>query len=897
MSFESGARVGPYEITGKLGEGGMGEVYRATDTKLQRQVAIKVLPAAFTEDKERLQRFEREAQLLAQLHHPNIASIFGLEESGPIRALVMELVDGPTLADRLEQGPLSIEESLSIARQIAEALEEAHEKGIVHRDLKPQNIKASMEGKVKVLDFGLAKAMDPVGTASGAPSGSQLAASPTLTLGATVQGVILGTAAYMSPEQAKGLPVDKRADVWAFGVVLYEMLVGGTLFAGDTVGDTLAAVIRKDVDLEKLPESTPPPLRRLLRRCLERNPKNRLHSIADARIVIDEVLSGRFEQETSVASVAAAPAPPAWRRLLPWTVAALGLVAAVGSWLAGSGARPAAPLYVDVAPPAGANFHFQGDFGAPAVLSPDGSTIVFGAVDEGASTFLWVRSLVTGETRKLEGTGGATAPFFSADGRSVGYFAGGRMLSIPVTGGTPLRIADAPNGRGGAWLTDGTIVYSPDFRSALQRVKATGGRPEPFTEIDAARHTTHRWPVVTPDGRAIVYLATNHDTARQSEIELRRVRIADGDDRPVISSLYNGGVTDGHLFFVRDGAILAQPFDADSATLSGEPRVVAQSPLSDPSTWRATFSVAAGRLLYSPAGILSGSRISRFDRTGRLLEELAPVGEYADVSISPDGRRLAVSGGTPLDIWLVDLDRRTTGRFTFGTEEDNAPTWSRDGRFLYWVEGYRRLLRRATDGGGAPELVYETEGGENSLYSADVSPDGKTLTVQVGEPPFIQTSDIALLHLGPPARLEPFQAGPGIQNDGVFSPDGRWIVFASAESGNVQVYVAAVPGAGAGPGAKWQVSVEGGTRAVWSADGSEIVYFDQSLNLSRVAVSDDGAGGLRFGAPEAMFGTTLLADAQSFDLAPDGQSLILNHFGEAQSQPLRLVVPWNGGDR
>jgi len=301
MSLAAGSRLGPYEIVSPIGAGGMGEVFRATDTKLRRDVAIKVLPAAFTEDKERLARFEREAQLLAQLHHPNIASIFGLEESDGTRALVMELVEGPTLAERLESGPLPFNESLSVSLQIAHALEEAHEKGIVHRDLKPQNIKASVEGKVKVLDFGLAKAMDPAGAASGSPSASHLAQSPTLTLGATVQGMILGTAAYMSPEQAKGFPVDKRADIWAFGVVLYEMLVGGTLFAGDSVGDTLAAVIRAEIDLDKLPPETPPAIRRLLRRCLERNPKNRLHAIADARIVLNEVLAG-------VADPAAAPA-------------------------------------------------------------------------------------------------------------------------------------------------------------------------------------------------------------------------------------------------------------------------------------------------------------------------------------------------------------------------------------------------------------------------------------------------------------------------------------------------------------------------------------------------------------------------------------------------------------
>ena len=532
----SGSRLGPYEIIAKLGEGGMGEVWRARDTRLDREVAIKVLTEAFVEDPERLARFEREARLLAQLNHPNIAHIYGLEASGDSHALVMEVVEGPTLADLLEQGALPLAECLSIARQIAEALEAAHEKGIIHRDLKPQNIKASEDGKIKILDFGLAKAMDPTAAASGAGSASQLARSPTLTMGATVQGMILGTAAYMAPEQAKGFAVDERADIWAFGVVLFEMLTGAPLFSGDSVGDTLAGVLRSEIDLDRLPGGTPPALRGLLRRCLERDPKIRFHSIADVRILLDEVLSGRSDRESPTSASGVAPPPATWRRLLPWGVTALALVAAAGTWMALSGARPAAPLSVDIAPPEGQRFHFQGDFGAPAVLSPDGSTIAFGAVGDDATTYLWVRSLATGESRKLEGTGGATAPFFSPDGRSLGFFASGRLLSIPVTGGSPLRIADAPNGRGGAWLPDGTIVYAPEFRSALLRVRSTGGRPEPITELDATRHSSHRWPVATRDGRTVVYLATNHDTARQAET-------TDADDHEDES---RGRLADGH---------------------------------------------------------------------------------------------------------------------------------------------------------------------------------------------------------------------------------------------------------------------------------------------------------------------------------------------------------------
>jgi len=889
-----------YRITAKLGAGGMGEVYRATDTQLEREVALKVLPEAFTEDAERLARFEREAKLLAQLNHPNIAHIHGLATEGGVRALIMELVEGPTLADRLESGPLPLNESLSLARQIAEALEEAHSKGIVHRDLKPQNIKASMEGKVKVLDFGLAKAMDPVGSASGAPSPSQLAASPTLTLGATVQGVILGTAAYMSPEQARGGAADKRADIWAFGVVLWEMLTGRSMFAADTVSDTLAGVLRAEIDLEALPSSTPPAIRRLLRRCLERNPKNRLHDIADARIVIDEVLAGGSEI-SEIRAVHTAPVGVA-RTLLPWTVAALALVAAGAAWLArgGSGAS-AVPLFADIGAPEGERFQFQGDFGAPVVLSRDGTQVAFGAVGSDSRTRLWVRSLATGEQKRLDRTEGATAPFFSADGNSLGYFVNAKLMVAPIAGGAPYPIADAPNGRGGAWAPDGTIVFAPDFRSALFRVPATGGRPEPLTTVDAARHSTHRWPVLTPDGKAIVYLAANHAGNRQDESELRWVRLDGSGDHALLSSQANGAVAGGELLYLREQTLLARPIDADGK-LGGEARTLAPELLYDPSTWRSAFAVSADHLLYAPGGKTAGTHLTRVDRSGRPLAELAADGNYFDLRLSPDGQRLAVTKGSPNDIWLLDLERGTQSRFTFDKEAEismeNSAVWSHDGRWIYYARSAgqnisQQIVRKAANGAGGGEVLYDTKSEQMGIFPLDESPDGKWLLVTTGRFPFIDNAAIQWLALDGTRRLVPLLESDAVTNFGRISPDGRWVAFSSNESGIFQIYV--VPASHGGvtvPVAKWQLSVDGGSYLVWSRDGSEIVYLEPSLNLSRVSVSADGAGGLRFGTPEALFGTTLVADNPSFDLAPDGQSLILNHYGESQSQPMRLIEEW-----
>jgi len=903
MTIAPGARLGPYEITAKLGEGGMGEVYRATDTKLRRDVAIKVLPAAFTEDKERLARFEREAQLLAQLHHPNIASIFGMEESEGTKALVMELVEGPTLAERLEQGSLPLNESLSICRQIAEALEEAHEKGIIHRDLKPQNIKASIEGKVKVLDFGLAKAMDPMGAASGGASASQLAASPTLTLGATVQGMILGTAAYMSPEQARGGTADRRADIWAFGVVLFEMLTGGSLFAADTVSDTLAGVLRAEIDLARLPEETPPAIRRLLRRCLERNPKNRLHSMADARLVIDDVLAGRADAVAPAAVVAtvAVSAVPLWRRALPWAIAAFAVAAAIVVVLLASGSpAPTTPLVVDVGAPEGERFQFQGDFGAPVVISRDGTKIAFGAVGEDSKTRLWVRSLTTGEAKRLDSTVGATAPFFSPDGGSLGYFVNAKLMIVPIAGGSPYALADAPNGRGGAWAPDGTVVFAPDFRTGLVRVPAAGGRPVALTTLDTARHSTHRWPVVTPDGRAIVYLATNHAADRADESELRWVRLDGGDDHALVPSPANGVVAAGELLYLRQQSLVARPIDAEGR-VGDAVRPVAPDLLQDPSTWRSAFAASGDRLVLSSSGTAEGTHISRVDRSGRPLEEIADDDLWFDLQLSPDGRRLVVTRGGMSDLWLLDLERGTQGRFTFEPTIEYYGAWSRDGRWIYYTRSSaeetggiaQHLVRKAASGVGQPEVIYDTESEQLGIYAIEESADSGWLLVVTGVFPFTEEADIQWLALDGSKRLVPLVASPAGESRGRLSPDGRWLAFASNESGVTQIYVVpAHPDEAAALGAKWQVSVDGGGLPIWARDGREIVYLEPSLNLSRVEVAPDGAGGLRFGTPEPLFGTTLMADQPSYALAPDGQSFLLNHFGEAQSRPMRLIENW-----
>jgi len=828
MTIASGTRLGSYEITAKLGEGGMGEVYRATDTKLERDVAIKVLPAAFVEDHERLARFEREAKLLAQLNHPNIAHIYGMEASGEAHALVMELVEGPTLAERLEAGPLPLDESLSLARQIAEALEEAHEKGIIHRDLKPQNIKASMEGKVKVLDFGLAKAMDPMGAASGGASASQLAQSPTLTLGATVQGVILGTAAYMAPEQARGVAVDKRADIWAFGVVLYEMLTGRRLFEGELVTDVLANVLKHDIDLGRLPEATPPSIRRLLRRCLERNPKNRLHDIADARIVIDEALAAP-DPGTPVRGDGAQVAAPSAR--LPWALAGAGLVAALlfaTLWLRVP-RQEVRSVHASLLAPEG--FALGDSF----ALSADGERIAYQVYDSEDHRSLWLRVLATGDARQLQGTDGGELPFWSPDGRHLGFFAEGKLRRLDVQTGGVQTICDAPTPRGGTWSEDGRIAFSPSFRTGLSIVPAGGGEPRVLTKLDEGRgEKSHRFPVFLPGGRRLLFLAqTAEGGARddRSTIEVldlekgSRTRLVGANSSPLLAA-------NGFLLFWRDGSLLAQRFDAGRVALSGEPVVVASNVGYDTNE-RAIAAVAQDdALVYQVGGRGALGAIVRSDRRGIDIASLRDQERFYDLAISHDGSKLVYEmsreQGTT-DLWIYDFERGTSQRLTFEEGNESSPAWSPDDRTIYYdndLENDGVIYQRAADGSGDAKRIGTTPQG---LRPYSVAPDGSWLVV--GQTGAGTSTDIFRYDLVT-GKLTPLVDTPFEDQNARLSPDGRLLAFTSEQSGRSEVYVQALDGTRG----RWQISSDGGTLPRWRGDERELFYLAPPDRLMSVSV-------------------------------------------------------------
>ncbi len=891
-----GTKLGPYEITAKLGEGGMGEVYRATDTKLRRDVAIKVLPAAFTEDKERLARFEREAQLLAQLHHPNIASIFGLEESDGTRALVMELVDGPTLAERLESGSLPLNESLFLARQIAEALEEAHEKGIIHRDLKPQNIKASIEGKVKVLDFGLAKAMDPTGAASGSGSASQLAASPTLTLGATQMGVVLGTAAYMSPEQAKGLAVDKRADIWAFGVVLYEMLTGRRLFEGDSVPETLAGVLKNEIDLGRLPAEVPAAIRNLLRRCLERQPRARLRDIGDARIAIEEALDPR-----GVVEPAAAPVARGAASRLPWAVAAVCAAIAAGALLVlvlGRGSvtrtRPAAPTRTSILLPGSADgsiFEFA--------LAPDGDALVFVTADEAGKPHLLARELDAAEARPLEGTEGARYPFWSADSRHVGFFAGGELRRVPRAGGAVQTICAARNGRGGAWSRDGTIVFAPEPFGPLWKVRASGGEPSAatVTEVRPNRQASHRFPTFLPDGRHFLFLETGTES-------LDSVRVASIDETTAGRRLFDSSSSPrlappDWIVFESAGAMVAQRIDLDRLQMIGEPRLLVDRPKLDTTTSGAAvvdLSIG-GRMLYAPRD-LRPSRLSWLDRAGQPgAGESKVEGVVSDLSISHRGDRVVLMSRTSdshTALWLVDAGRSAAVRITAPELLPWTAAWSADDRsILSWVGRFQ-----TGSSAGSPSLVSVDGGAVHPLLPTssrwilptDVSADGKVLLLW--ELTTGRGRDIVWMRLDTGGDEKPetstYLATPANESGGKLSPDGRWVAYLSDASGRQEAYLDRFPtpagaqriGAG-GTASEVSFRSDGRELFVRASDGGADAVFACDLRLGERA---------EVGPPRRLF--RLPADDSSFAAAPSGDRFLIAE-PEGELWPsLTLVDNW-----
>lgn len=893
MTLSAGNRLGPYEIVSPLGAGGMGEVYRARDTKLGREVAVKVLPEAFACDSERIARFEREAKVLASLNHPHIAALYGMEQVEGQHVLILELVEGETLAERLRRGALPIEQALTLAIQIADGLEAAHEKGIVHRDLKPANIKITPDEQVKVLDFGLAKAFGP---AEAKPQ-PDLTASPTLSLMATQAGMILGTAAYMSPEQAKGAPADHRSDVFAFGCVLYEMLTGRQAFQGDSAPEILASVLARDPDFAALPANLHPRLVDLLRRCLDKHPKRRWQAVGDLRVEFETIASALHAVPVAVVLRGGLPM---WRRLALVGAPALLLGAAMASGAVWFATRPALPRVtrLTITPPPTAPLSVN-SIDRDLAITSDGSRVIYVGAN---GTQLFARALDRLEP-VLVFKGAPRGPFTSPDSQWVGFVDGTTSLKkIALTGGPPVTIAVMDGtGRGAAWMQDDQIVFATSAATTgLQRVSAAGGMPVVLTRPDRGRgEADHVWPESLPDGRGILFTVTAVggavDAAQIALLDLRtrtwKVVARGGTHAHYVSS--------GHLIYVAGGTLWAVAFDLERLeTFGGAVPIVSDVVTSPFGALDAAVS-ADGVLAYVTGVATTGAqrRLAWVDRQGREIPLEAPPRPYIYPRLAPDGTRVSVFlQDQELDIWLWDFVRKTFSRATFDPSLDAQHAWTPDGRRLIFSSeraGGRNLYAQAVDGTGMVERVTESSNEQNMTA---VSPDGKLMIYGETRP----TTGVDIMQTpldGTRVALPLVQTGFSEQN-GIVSPDNRWLAYEANESGQFEVYVRPFPDVDRG---RWQVSTGGGTRPLWARNGRELFYVSASGAIMGVAVEQGPAwvaGTPSVVVKEGYLTTPAGNVGRTYDISSDGQRFLVVKSAAGSSQtaePPRLVVVqgWN----
>ena len=894
-ALAAGARVGPYEVVAPLGTGAMGEVYRACDTKLNRTVALKVLPDRFAFDPDRSARFIREAHLLAVLNHPNIAAIYGLEESNGAQALVLELVDGPTLADRVALGPLPLDEALAIARQIADAVDAAHDKGIIHRDLKPANIKFGSDGVVKVLDFGLARVWD------GAPQ-SNLSASPSLTATDLGERAILGTPAYMSPEQARGQSLDRRTDIWSFGCVLYEMLTGRAPFAGDTTSDTFAAILQREPD--PLPTNTPPAIRRLLRRCLEKDRRKRLGSAADARLEIDDALRSPATETLERAAI-----PP--RRLVPALAMLTGItvLTALVTWLLAR-PTPTVPLSARFAiePPAGFPLNVSG-LARDLAVSPDGRRLVFRAGGSNtAGSPLMLRPLDRLDAQPVAHVGDAYAPFFSPDNRWIGFFENSELKKVSIAGGPPITLCRFP-GRplGASWSADNTITFATDVPgNRLWRVSADGGEPTPLTTSDStSQQGVYSFPSVLPLERGVLFTirATSPADSSVAVLDLKtgqlKTLIRGGSDAQYVES--------GHLIFASAGALRAVRFDPGRLEVLGDPVAVVEEIMIKP-TGAANYAIStAGTLVYIAAGVsemTAPRELVWVDRKGHEEHTGAPPRAYGTPRLSPDEMRVAAEiYGQITDIWIWEFARETLRRLTFESGGNGMSVWTPDGRQIIFESGRTGVpgvYRQAADGTGSVERLSTTDVPQ---WPTAITPNGAWLSgfdLRAGTVPewgvfFLPLSQDAVGPGSTPAtgsgRPSAITLARTRFNAGMadFSPNGQYFAYESDESGRNEIYIRPFPRVDNG---RWQASTAGGTRPVWTRQGRELIYLDAANTLTAVSVRTSGTT-LTIGSPAKLFDTRYAQPNPSrhYDVSDDGERfLMLKPVGDPNAKPAGMVL-------
>jgi serine/threonine protein kinase len=881
MTIAAGAKLGPYEIVSPLGAGGMGEVYRARDTRLGRDVAVKVLPPSYSADKERLQRFEQEACAAGALNHPNILSIYdvGTHDGSPY--VVSELLEGETLRQRIGGTALAQRRAIDYALQIAYGLAAAHDKGIVHRDLKPENLFVTRDGRIKILDFGLAK------LTGATDSGQSQTDIPTRRVD-TDPGIVMGTVGYMSPEQVRGRPADHRSDIFSLGAILYEMLSGRRAFHSESAVETMSAILKEDPpDLSETNQRISPVLERLVNHCLEKSPEERFHSTSDLAFAL-EALSGTASGSGKTITMAMPTIRSRTRERFMWIAATTVLLIS---------AIVLAFAYFRRVPDEARTMRFfispteQASFSVPTI-SPDGRRLAISVRDSSGKSFLWLRSLDSLTMQPLPGTESAVFPFWSPDSRFIGFFAGGKLKKIDVSGGPPQTLCDTSNGGGAAWNREGVIIFTPDISNRLYRVSASGGVPTPVTTLDESRQeTSHKFPQFLPDGKHFLYLV---QSAQGENTAVYAGALDSKENKRLVSTRARAAYTPpGYLLFLRERTLMAQPFNADKLLLTGEPFPLAEQVGFNSVLGLANFSVSDNGVLTHMGGSIAGGRPGLYDRGGKLLNAVGPAGEYFNIFFSPDEKRVAAAISDPLsgarDIWLLDIARGTPTRFTFDPAEDFLPIWSPDGSRIVFAsdrDGAGNLYQKSASGAGNEELLFKTN---ERKWPSDWSRDGRFIIyTNLSQK---TKADLWVLPMTGEQKPAPFLQSMFNEDHARFSPDGHFIAYASDESGRFEVYVQTFPASGG----KWLVSANGGAQPRWRRDGKELFFIAPDRKLMAVDVKLEGST-FEAGVPKVLFQTRVAGypnPRNVYEVSADGQRfLIITPLEEATSTPITVVVNW-----
>jgi eukaryotic-like serine/threonine-protein kinase len=895
MALSTGTKLGPYEIQSPLGAGGMGEVYRARDTRLDRIVAIKVLVSHLSSSPELKQRMEREARSISSLNHPNICRLYDIGSQDGTDYLVMEFLEGETLAERLHKGAMPLNEILKAGMEVAEALAVAHRQGIVHRDLKPGNIMLTQSG-AKLMDFGLAKPLGSQTVVAEPRTAPGFTAAATLTGPSplsplTSAGSVIGTIQYMSPEQIEGKEADARSDIFALAAVLYEMTTGKRPFEGKSQISLASSILEKDPEpISAIKPLTPPAFEHVVTACLQKDPEERFQTAHDVKLELRWIAAGR-----SAPAAAGAPALPSQRAgRVGWALAAvlaIALVAVAGIFLIRSG--PAAPsIRAVINTPEKAMLSLTGDLAGPPVLAPDGTSLAFVATGRDGKTAIWLRPMNALEPHMLPGTEDAIFPFWSPDSHSLGFFADAKLKTIDLNGGSVLAVADANLARGGAWGADGVILFAPDTQKPLLRVSASGGTPVAVTKLDATQHTSHRWPFFLPDGEHFLYLAIQHDPSRSANDTLYYASLDGRENRPLFRSHSNAIYADGFLLFARGGLLMAQRFEPGRGTLNGEAQRLASGVVDDISDWHMDASASGNGLLVLASGGAADWQLVWMDREGKQAGKIADnLSDLKSARIAPQGDRVAfVIDNGRSDIWVLDLARGVRTRLTFGPVQNYDPIWSPDGKWIAYTSdrnGHTSLYRKLSDGTGAEELLLTDE---QVVLASDWSRDGKYLLYSRGS--LGTTSEIWALPLEGERKPQVVigKVANSFSGAGCLSPDGHWLAYTSNESGTAEVYVVAF---GGGQG-KWQVSTTGGGEPRWSRDGKELFYPNLTGGALSVMPLKEINGALQFGAAQSI-PVNFAARQFVYDVASDGKKFLLAVVSQQVDQSVTVITNFTAG--